>query len=131
MWNGTDSQTTDQEIGEENSSMKVLWISRHAPHPKQVNELQRIFTDKVEITTYPESIKDLKEIDGLLKSSDIVVSVMPPEMQSRLFARCEQLNVQMLIVHMKREWNEQASRLDYVHRAFRRVTKFDYRTKSL
>jgi len=57
---------------------RILWISRHPPLPRQVDELKRLFGD-IELWQYSEHIRDADHVLSLKQIfvADEVVAVLP------------------------------------------------------
>ena len=60
---------------------RILWISRHPPLPKQIEELRRIFGN-IELIQYAGFVKDDKHVAELIKmyKADDVVCIIPMSM---------------------------------------------------
>lgn len=80
---------------------RILWVSKHPPLYKQVEELKRIYGD-VEIVQYAGFVKDARHVLDLKEKckADEVVTVLPLSMIMRiidlgikpLWAEMEQIN---------------------------------------
>lgn len=60
---------------------KILWISRHPPLKKQLDELRRIYGD-FELIQYAGYVKDSEEVVNLMKTygADDIVVILPMTM---------------------------------------------------
>ncbi|MEM4976419.1 MAG: hypothetical protein QXT64_03735 [Desulfurococcaceae archaeon] len=67
---------------------RILWISRHPPLPKEVEELERIF-GKVQILQYASGVRDADHVIRLIKQygADEVVTILPLSIIMRLTER--------------------------------------------
>ena len=66
--------------------MKILWVSRHSPFQKQIEELKRKFGADLELIKVSTKIRDPYEIKQLMEEyeCDDVVAVVPLSMRARL-----------------------------------------------
>lgn len=58
--------------------VRILWISRHPPLPKQLEELRRVFGE-FELIQYAGFVKDAKHVVELMRMyrADEVVTIIP------------------------------------------------------
>jgi len=64
---------------------KILWISKHKPLQKQVEELKRIFGN-IEIVLWDQKVKDVNHILKLIKkfNANEVIPILPLSIIQRL-----------------------------------------------
>jgi hypothetical protein len=65
---------------------RILWISKHKPLQRQVNELKRIFGNNVEIIVHDYKVKDANHVFKLIKkfNADEVVTILPLSIIQRI-----------------------------------------------
>lgn len=63
---------------------QVLWISRHEMTPAQFADLERAMDSQIRLLPWKDSVRDMRELAPLVKASDAVAAVLPPELLGEL-----------------------------------------------
>jgi hypothetical protein len=63
---------------------KVLWFSRHKMSEEQLNDLKRIYGNKIIINQVSKTITDAKEIEQEIKKNDVIAVVAPLHLQKQI-----------------------------------------------
>ena len=62
----------------------VLWISRHAMTDAQLADLCRVMGEPVRLLPWQDTVEDLSALLPLIRESDAVAAVLPPELLGQL-----------------------------------------------
>lgn len=62
----------------------VLWVSRHDMTPEQLADLERIAGGPVRLLRWTETVRDVAELEPLVRQADMVAAVLPLELMARL-----------------------------------------------
>jgi len=98
---------------------RILWVSKHTPLPKQVEELKRIFGD-IQLSQYAGFVKDVNHLMELVKvfNADEVVVVLPLTI---LYNLIKKTGLKPIIAEMEEVSGEQ---YDYIDEGSGRKYKF-------
>ena len=58
--------------------MRIAWVSRHAPLPTQIEELERLFGEGMELRWHPETFQDARRLVWHLQREGCRVAVVAP-----------------------------------------------------
>lgn len=62
----------------------ILWISRHDMTREQTADMERIVGGPFRLLRWTDTVRDVSELEPLVRQADIVAAVLPLEMMSRL-----------------------------------------------
>lgn len=63
---------------------QVLWISRHEMTPAQLTDLERIMGGPVQLLLWSDTVRNISELEPLVRKSDAVAAVLPPDLLAQL-----------------------------------------------
>lgn len=108
--------------------MKIMWFSRHAPIPKQITELMRIFGDNTKVIIDPKPFSNADDVIERYKKSgsDEMVIVAPMTVINELLKRgIKPLYAEMEQVNSGEEYDVEANGRKYKFLKFTRIVKID------
>lgn len=123
---------------EPHSKKQVLWISRHTMTTAQREDLERIMGGAVNLTVWPDTVKDMEALRPLVQQADAIAAVLPAEKLSQLLEVAESRPVLQAVSDRRPtgQWivlpdGHREPEFAFVHREWRQVLEIRVRTQAL
>lgn len=108
--------------------MKIMWFSRHAPIPKQITELMRIFGENTKVTVDPKPFSNADDVLDRYNRSGAkeMVIVAPMTVINELLKRgIKPLYAEMELVQDGEEYDVEANGRKFRFVKFTRIIRID------
>ncbi|MBE5709926.1 MAG: hypothetical protein EGR51_08555 [Oscillibacter sp.] len=119
-------------------SRRVLWVSRHTMTENQRQDLERIMGGPVELDTWSDTVRDVKELRPRLREADAVAAVLPTEKLAELLkiaGKCPVLQAKSARVPTGRFTVQPGGTAErefaFVHQGWQQILEVRIRTRAL
>lgn len=112
----------------------ALWISRHRMTAEQLADLERVMGGPIRLTTWPDTVEDLRCLAPAVASADAVCAVLPTELLAELLRMARGRPV-LVAASARRPTGAPDKNGDpqftFVHRGWRQVLRLELEMKTL